>query len=229
MLMYKGYIAQLEYDDGKKILFGETLGLGDMITFEGTNVDELEKAFRASVDDYLSFCKEKGEEPVPPESYSLEEILAEASGRTAHQVRVAYFMHKAGQEIPNEPGMPSAEVRKLRAKLIFEEAMETISALGIHVVTRHRFSVGEAEYEFMDVGKPDLKLVIDGCCDLSVVTVGTLLALGVPDKPFLEEVDAANLRKFEGDAHRRADGKWVKPSNFVGPDIAGVLEKIRRG
>ena len=44
------------------------VGLKDVITFQGTSVKELEEAFRGSVDDYLAWCKERGE--VPEKSYS---------------------------------------------------------------------------------------------------------------------------------------------------------------
>jgi predicted HicB family RNase H-like nuclease len=37
--------------------------LKDVITFQGTTVVELEKAFKDSVDDYVAWCKERGEEP----------------------------------------------------------------------------------------------------------------------------------------------------------------------
>ena len=34
-----------------------------MVTFEGSSVKELKKAFHQSVDDYLALCKEAGTEP----------------------------------------------------------------------------------------------------------------------------------------------------------------------
>jgi predicted HicB family RNase H-like nuclease len=36
------------------------------VTFEGRTVEELKKAFRESVDDYLDFCKQRGEKPEKP-------------------------------------------------------------------------------------------------------------------------------------------------------------------
>jgi predicted HicB family RNase H-like nuclease len=63
MMKYKGYIGHVEYDDGAKIFHGEVVGLTDIITFQGKSVDELEQAFRDSVDDYLAWCKERGEKP----------------------------------------------------------------------------------------------------------------------------------------------------------------------
>lgn len=63
MMKYKGYIGHVEYDDEAKIFHGEVVGLRDIITFQGTSVDELEQAFKDSVDDYLIWCKERGEKP----------------------------------------------------------------------------------------------------------------------------------------------------------------------
>jgi predicted HicB family RNase H-like nuclease len=57
MLKYKGYTGRVEYDDEAKIFHGEILDTKDVITFQGTSVDEIEKAFRGSVDDYLAFCQ----------------------------------------------------------------------------------------------------------------------------------------------------------------------------
>ena len=62
-MKYKGYIGRVEYDDEAKIFHGEVDGLRDVITFQGKTVDELEQAFKDSVDDYLSWCKERGERP----------------------------------------------------------------------------------------------------------------------------------------------------------------------
>ncbi|MEH1997674.1 MAG: type II toxin-antitoxin system HicB family antitoxin [Nostoc sp.] len=37
-----------------------------MITFQGSSVAELKQAFSDSVDDYLDFCRERGEKPDKP-------------------------------------------------------------------------------------------------------------------------------------------------------------------
>jgi len=66
MMKYKGYIGKVEIDDEVGILYGEVINIRDVITFEGTTVDELQKAFHDSVDDYLAFCAERGESPEKP-------------------------------------------------------------------------------------------------------------------------------------------------------------------
>ena len=141
---------------------------------------------------------------------------------TAHYKRVQAFMQKAGQQTPQRVTVPDEATRVLRAKLIVEEALETVRALGV------RASACDASLEmdlldFEAAGTVDLEGVADGCADISVVTIGTLVAFGIDDERLLEEVDRANLRKFGPGAHVREDGKWMKPPDWSPPDIAGVL------
>jgi predicted HicB family RNase H-like nuclease len=70
-LEYKGYIGVVEYDDEAGIFHGEVINLRDVITFQGTCVDELREAFKESVEDYLAFCAERGEAPEKPFSGNL--------------------------------------------------------------------------------------------------------------------------------------------------------------
>ena len=66
MMEYKGYIGNVELDEEAGILYGEVINVRDVITFEGTTVDEIQQAFRDSVDDYLDFCTQRGESPEKP-------------------------------------------------------------------------------------------------------------------------------------------------------------------
>lgn len=70
-MKYKGYQGTVAYDEEAKIFHGEVIGLKDMITFQGTSVNELEKAFKDSIDDYLEFCEKKGRTPEKPFSGNL--------------------------------------------------------------------------------------------------------------------------------------------------------------
>jgi predicted HicB family RNase H-like nuclease len=65
-LSYKGYLGTFAYEEDADVLHGRIVGLRDVITFEGRSLDELKKALAASVDDYLAFCRERGEEPEKP-------------------------------------------------------------------------------------------------------------------------------------------------------------------
>jgi len=68
MMDYKGYIGDVEFDDEANIFHGEVINLRDVVTFQGETVNQLRKAFRDSVDDYVEFCAERGESPEKPYS-----------------------------------------------------------------------------------------------------------------------------------------------------------------
>ena len=68
MMEYKGYLGMVEYDAEAKIFHGDIINTRDVITFQGTTVKEIEKAFKDSVDDYIAWCKEDGVEPEKPYS-----------------------------------------------------------------------------------------------------------------------------------------------------------------
>lgn len=65
-MKYKKYLGQVVYDSDAKIFHGQVLRTNAVITFQGTNPEEIEQAFRDSVDDYIAWCKEQGKEPEKP-------------------------------------------------------------------------------------------------------------------------------------------------------------------
>ena len=71
MMRYRGYAATVESDDESGVLHGEVIGTRDVITFEGVTTAEIAQAFHDSVEDYLAFCKERGEPPEKPFSGNL--------------------------------------------------------------------------------------------------------------------------------------------------------------
>ena len=60
MLNYKSYTGSIETSVEDGVLHGSVLDIKDVITFEGTTIEELKQAFQDSVDDYLEFCQEMG-------------------------------------------------------------------------------------------------------------------------------------------------------------------------
>lgn len=141
------------------------------------------------------------------------------------QLRIENMMNLYGQTVPAGPVLPDEDVRRLRAKLILEEALETIAALGFDI------EIDESGFDIENVNfvgnfKQNLVSIIDGCIDTRVVVTGTLSACGVPDNPYQWIVDMNNLEKLKG-GHRRADGKWVKPVGFVGPTDS-IIKRLNR-
>lgn len=95
-MKYKGYHGQVNYDEEAKLFHGEVVGLRDVITFQGTSVDELEQAFKDSIDEYLDFCQELGRAPEKPFSGKLILRLPPE----VHE-RAAYEAKCSGQSLNN--------------------------------------------------------------------------------------------------------------------------------
>ncbi len=68
VIEYKGYRGTVRYSAEDRILHGRILGIDDVVNFEGTDVEELERAFHEAVDDYLTLCKKLRR--VPDRQYS---------------------------------------------------------------------------------------------------------------------------------------------------------------
>ena len=65
-MTYKGYQSRVELDEDAGVFHGEVINTRDVITFQGSSVEELKQAFEDSVDDYLEFCASRGEDPEKP-------------------------------------------------------------------------------------------------------------------------------------------------------------------
>jgi predicted HicB family RNase H-like nuclease len=67
MMEYKGYAAgPIDFDPEENTFSGIVTGLKDVVHFEGATAKELARAFRASIDSYLKYCEETGQEPDRP-------------------------------------------------------------------------------------------------------------------------------------------------------------------
>jgi predicted HicB family RNase H-like nuclease len=56
-LTYKGFIGSVSYSDGDQVLYGKIEGINDLVTYESTEVSDLIKQFKISVDEYIESCK----------------------------------------------------------------------------------------------------------------------------------------------------------------------------
>ncbi len=93
MFKYKGYIGRVDFDEEDELFHGEVVNTRDVITFQGKSVLELKRSLKNSVDDYLEFCRERGEKPdrpfsgkfvvrIPPEVHREAFIEAKRSGKS---------------------------------------------------------------------------------------------------------------------------------------------------
>ena len=81
ILEYKGYVGRIEFSAEDKIFHGKLEFINDLVTFEATSVEELEKEFKSAVDDYLETCKKLN-------------IKAQKSFKGTFNIRVTPELHK---------------------------------------------------------------------------------------------------------------------------------------
>lgn len=62
-LSYKDFIGSVQFSADDDVFYGKIEGIDDLVSYEGTSVAELKKAFRDAVEDYTALCKEAGKEP----------------------------------------------------------------------------------------------------------------------------------------------------------------------
>ena len=93
MMEYKGYIGKVDFDYEARIFSGVVVNTKTVITFQGDSVDELEREFHASVDDYIQWCKEDGVEPEKPYSgkfnVRLQPSLHQKAAITARMLNIS--------------------------------------------------------------------------------------------------------------------------------------------
>ena len=64
MMKYKGYTAEVDFDDSVGRLHGRVVNSGPypIATFEATDIDGIRREFHQSIDEYLRSCEEDGVE-----------------------------------------------------------------------------------------------------------------------------------------------------------------------
>ena len=95
MMEYKGHAGKVEFDDEAGIFHG------DVITFQGTTVDEVRQAFHDSVDDYLDFCAQLGQAPEKP--FTGKFVL-----RLSPDLHAGLILQQRPPAKASTPGSPSA-------------------------------------------------------------------------------------------------------------------------
>lgn len=169
------------------------------------------------------------------------------------QTQVREFHDAFGVPVNNKPVTEmSYERRILRAKLILEEAYETVNALGFSL---EHFS-GDFELREVDGYEFDLAEIADGLTDLKYVTFGADIELGLDAQQCFDLISAANMSKLWTKSEvrsdralnacnddrrvvkalpnaercyvvKRGDGKIQKPPSFSHPDLREEIERQR--
>ena len=63
LIEYKGYIGSIEFSQEDELFYGKVQGIRTLISYEGTNAQELIEDFHEAVDAYLELCQENGKTP----------------------------------------------------------------------------------------------------------------------------------------------------------------------
>ncbi len=63
---YKGYIGEYQYIPEDRAYHGVVCGINSVVHFTAEKEENIEKEFRESVDVFLNFCMELGDEPEKP-------------------------------------------------------------------------------------------------------------------------------------------------------------------
>jgi predicted HAD superfamily Cof-like phosphohydrolase len=154
---------------------------------------------------------------------------------TTEQKQVMEWNQKAGNNCPDKPTIPDLETRKICAKLILEEALETISGLGVNVMASDGHGLFDASIiDFFRFEEPhynaDLTETADGLADLLVVTLGCASRCGIDLEPVFTEVMKSNSSKW-WTAEEKGHGRYgysftpVGDGLFAAKDSAGKIRK----
>lgn len=92
VLKYKGFIGSVHFSTDDRIFFGKIEGINDLVTFEGTTVDELESAFKSMVEEHINDCKKEG-------------IPVEKSYKGSFNVRISPDLHRQATQIASGEGI----------------------------------------------------------------------------------------------------------------------------
>lgn len=155
--------------------------------------------------------------------------------QSEHQHRIELLMKLAGQTVQEQPILPDSKVLELRARLILEECLETIKALGFVIEVYSPTLETKSKHQGFSLTQeytPNLIEIADGCADISVVTIGTLSACGIKDSNLLKVVDENNLEKFTevavaNGAGLNEQGKWIKASNHKKVNLEEAIFGIK--
>ncbi len=170
------------------------------------------------------------------------------------QDKVAEFHKAFGVPVNTTPQGIAPDRLKLRASLIFEEAFETIVAMGCRV------NIGGDSIQQVENCESSLPDVTDGLADLLYVTFGACLELGIDIQAVFDCVHESNMSKMwttremmeyhkTADDYvftamrllpewteklderiyscKRKDGKIIKSPSYSPVDIKSVLEKLK--
>lgn len=109
-LIYKGYVAAVEFDPEDAVFAGRLVGVNDVVGFHGESVKELQAAFHDAVDDYIETCAKVGKTPeksysgqimvrIDPRVHASAAKAAEMSGKSLNKWTEEVLADAAGRVV----------------------------------------------------------------------------------------------------------------------------------
>ncbi len=92
ILKYKEFIGSVNFSAEDRVFYGKIEGVNDLVTFEGTSVDELEEAFRLMVEEHILDCEKEGKP-------------ADKSYKGSFNVRISPDLHRQAAQIASIQGI----------------------------------------------------------------------------------------------------------------------------
>jgi predicted HicB family RNase H-like nuclease len=100
LFKYGEFLGTVAFSAEDETFYGKVLGIDDLVTFEGSSVRELKKAFRDSVNAYVDLCLKKGKSP-------------KKTYKGTFNVRIPIDLHKRAASIAEERGISLNELVKI--------------------------------------------------------------------------------------------------------------------
>ena len=109
VLVYQDYIGSVHFNSDDEVFFGKIEGIDDLISFEGSSVNELKKSFEEAVEDYIEICtinNKKNEKSykgsfnvrIPSDIHKKAKRLATLKGISLNQ----FIQHAVEEEVKRE-------------------------------------------------------------------------------------------------------------------------------
>ncbi len=149
--------------------------------------------------------------------------------KTAMQQVAEFHTQIVGRPPAPTPSiLMDADRIRLRLRLILEEVGELAEALGSDGTTtnviEHVISMLDAD---TFTAAASLVETADALGDITYVTVGAALEMGIPLAETVTEIHASNMTKSPSE--KRGDGKVMKGARYRPPNIKAVLDAARNG
>jgi predicted HAD superfamily Cof-like phosphohydrolase len=138
--------------------------------------------------------------------------------------QVLEFHRAFDHPVRETPGPISNERVRFRLRLLAEEFFEVLGACFVDTVERLDLLHDHVQDMIEDASViVNLAKLAEGIADLNYVSEGMDIEFGINSGPIAAEVHRSNMTKLGGG--KRADGKSMKTSGWVPPDIDSELRK----